>query len=95
MYDSKAKNEYLIGKKLKATSMLKDNPIVVVERKCEIKTKAVDKIVKNYSECQKEVDRKRVKKRLSENLIYFSKYYQSLPQNNIFTIMMYFQSVVF
>jgi len=94
LYDSKAKNEYLIGKKLKATSMLKDNPIVIVERKCEIKTKAVNRIVKNYSECRHVVGRKRLQKKKSARKfnLFFSKYYQSITakqyiyNNDVFSI---------
>ena len=94
LYDYKAKNEYLIGKKLKATSMLKDKPIVVVERKCEIKAKAVNKIVKNYSECSRVVARKRVQRKRGGRKynLFFSKYYQSITakeyiyNNDIFSI---------
>ena len=73
--------------------MLKDNPSVVVERKCEIKTKAVDKIVKNYSECQRVVSRKRVQKKgRRKYTLFFSKYYQSITakeyiyNNDVFSI---------
>ena len=76
LYDSKSKNEYSIGKKLKPTKMLKNIPIVVVERKCEIKPKGVDKIVRGYKKCNKVLSRKKDKK--YKYVLLFSKYYNSI-----------------
>lgn len=76
LYDSKSKGEYLTGKKLKATKMLKDNPIVVVERKCEIKSKGVDKIIRGYKKCEQVVARRKNKK--YKYVLFFSNYYESI-----------------
>jgi serine/threonine protein kinase len=76
LYDSKSKNEYLTGQKLKATKMLKNNPIVIVERKCEIKSKGVNKIVRGYKKCKKVLSRK--KDKTYKYVLFFSKYYKSI-----------------
>tara|TARA_A100001011_G_scaffold399628_1_gene509209 strand:+ start:4236 stop:5345 length:1110 start_codon:yes stop_codon:yes gene_type:complete len=76
LYDSKSKNEYLVGKKLKATSMLKNNPVVVVERKCEIRPEGINKILRGYKKCQKVLSRKKHKK--YKYVLFFSKYYESI-----------------
>mgnify|MGYP002628294813 CR=1 FL=1 len=76
IYDSKSKNEYLLGKKLKPTDILKNNPIVVVERKCDIKTNAAKNIMNKYKKCKRVLDRKRDKK--YKHVLFFSKYYKSI-----------------
>lgn len=80
LYDSKSKNEFLVGQKLKATKMLKNNPIVLVERKCEIKPKGAQRIVRGYKPCQKVLTRKKDKK--YKYVLMFSKYYKSITVNN-------------
>jgi hypothetical protein len=71
LYDSKSKNEFSIGKKLKATSMLKNNPIVVVQRACEIKPKGVNKIIRGYKKCSDVLSRKKIKNTENVNMFYF------------------------
>ena len=79
LYDSKSKNEFSVGKKLKATSMLKHNPIVVVERACEIKPKGVNKIIRGYKKCSDVLSRKKNKKyRKCKYVLFFSKYHKSI-----------------
>lgn len=79
LYDSKSKNEFSVGKKLKATSMLKNNPIVVVERLCEIKPKGVNKIIRGYKKCSDVLSRKKSKKyRKCKYVLFFSKYHKSI-----------------
>mgnify|MGYP006090035695 CR=1 FL=1 len=80
LYDSKTENEYLIGKKLKATSMLKDNPIVIVERKCEINPNGANKIARRYPKCDKVLRRK--KDKIHKYMLLFSKYYKSDTAND-------------
>jgi hypothetical protein len=72
-YDSTAKNEYLIGKKLKHLQSKQNSPIVVVESKCKIKKKAVKKITKKYKDCDTIVK----KNRSNEYVLFYSKYFQS------------------
>lgn len=76
LYDSKSKNEYLIGQKLKATKMLKNEPIILVERKCEIKSKGANKIARGYKKCRTVLSRKKDKK--YKYMLLFSKYYNSV-----------------
>ena len=80
LYDSKSKNEYLIGQKLRAVKMLKHNPIVLVERKCEIKSNGAQKIVRGYKPCHKVLTRKKDKK--YKYMLMFSKYYNSITAND-------------
>lgn len=80
LYDSKSKNEFLIGQKLKAAKMLKNNPIVLVERKCEIKPKGADKIVRGYKPCDKVLSRKKDKK--YKYMLMFSKFYKSITAHD-------------
>ena len=72
-YDNTAKNEYLIGKKLKHLQNKKNSPIVVVESKCKIKKKAVKRITKKYEDCDTIVK----KSRSDEYVLFYSKYFQS------------------
>lgn len=74
LYDSKSKNEYFTGMKLKATRMLKNNPIVIVERKCEIKHKGFNKIMHSYKKCNEVFKNKKTKK----YVLLFFKYYDSI-----------------
>lgn len=73
-YDNTAKNEYLIGKKLKDVQDKHDNMIVVVERMCKINKKNVNKITREYEDCDKIVQRKRSRK----YVLFFSKYFKSV-----------------
>ena len=79
LYDSKAKNEFSIGKKLKVTRMLKNNPIVAVERSCEIRPKNVNKIIQGYKKCNDVLSRKKYKKyKKCKYVLFFSKYHKSI-----------------
>lgn len=73
-YDFVARNEYEVGQKLKLTNQMKDNPIVLVEHKCEIKKKGVKNITKKYEECRKIVS----KKRALRYVLFYSKYFKSI-----------------
>lgn len=76
LYDSKSKNEFLLSKKLKPTDILKNNPIIIVDRKCNIKTNAVKNIINKYKKCKKVLDRKKGKD--YKYVLFFSKYYKSI-----------------
>ena len=80
LYDSKSKNEFLIGQKLKAVKMLKNNPIILVERKCEIKSKGAQKIVRGYKPCHRVLTR--IKDKKYKYMLMFSKYYKSVSVND-------------
>lgn len=75
LYDKTAKNEYTIGQKLQLTKMLKNAPIVYVERKCEISSRIVDEITNKYKKCKLVVKKDERKK--YPYCLFFSKYYQS------------------
>lgn len=73
-YDSTAKNEYLLGKKLKSVQEKEDNIVVVVERMCKISKKNVQKITRKYEDCDKIVQ----KKRSNKYVLFFSRYFESI-----------------
>ena len=58
--------------------MLKHNPIVVVERACEIKPKGVNKIIRGYKKCSDVRVAKKIKSTENVNMFYFFQYHKSI-----------------
>jgi len=81
-YDYYAKNEIEVGQKLKRLETLKNNPIVFVEHKCDIKKKGVNKIMKKYKNCEKSLLRNSDKE--NDYVLLFSKYYKSITVDDYF-----------
>lgn len=81
-YDKIAKNEYLIGKKIKKLQKKSENDenerMIVVEKKCKIKKRHVKRVTKKYEDCNKIVEKKRSK----QYVLLFSKYFESVTASS-------------